>query len=207
MSRLLLIRHAQSVWNAEGRWQGWSDPPLSTEGVLRAQSTGPQLAGLGIDEVVSSDLLRARTTAEILVDKMGSDLTIGLDHRLRERNLGEWSGLTTDEIEQRWPGSLADWTAAPGGETTAELTSRVQGSLAELGESAPERTVLVVTHGGAIRAIETALGLSQRPIHNLAGRWIGFGPQGMYPLEAFDASSGVPATPARPGDPPEDTGG
>src|SRR3974390_1149426 len=103
-SRLLLLRHAQSEWNAEGRWQGWADPPLSGEGDAQIAEAAAQLEGQRFDLVVTSDLLRARQTAERLLDSLEIDVECRVEPGLREFDAGEWSGLTRDQIEQRWPG-------------------------------------------------------------------------------------------------------
>jgi broad specificity phosphatase PhoE len=174
---LLLVRHGQSTWNAEGRWQGWSDPPLSELGRRQAEDAAGDLRHLDLTGVVSSDLARARETAEIL----GTALDLAppvADRDLREYDVGDWEGLTRPEIEQGWPDQLASWRegrllATPGGETRARFVTRIVSALSrmanrqELGD-----TVLVVTHGGVIRAAEQVTGTERSPvIENLAGRW------------------------------------
>ncbi|MGH9121899.1 MAG: histidine phosphatase family protein [Acidimicrobiales bacterium] len=121
---MLVLRHAQSTWNADGRWQGWADPPLSDEGVRQAHVGGSQLlealSGAWDAQRFSSDLLRARRTAEILGQSAGLTSPLQIDDRLRERDVGAWSGSTRAEIESIWPAELARWdagelTAPPGG--------------------------------------------------------------------------------------------
>src|SRR5215472_15070171 len=103
--RVLLIRHGSSTWNLERRWQGWADPPLSDEGVTLAEAVAAGIRGLDVRLVVSSDLARALSTAEIIAHAAGVDVCV--EPALRERDVGLWSGLTSDEIESRWPGQLA----------------------------------------------------------------------------------------------------
>jgi broad specificity phosphatase PhoE len=176
--RILLLRHGQSTWNAEGRWQGWADPPLSPAGREQADRAGAAIAtrlatagGPGVARVVSSDLRRARETAQIVARHLGAGEP-EVDSGLRERDVGEFSGLTRAEIEARWPGLLAGPGphAAPGAEPLEAFTERVLAALRRVTEPWP---VLAVTHGGAIRAVERHAGDPDgRPPANLAGRWV-----------------------------------
>jgi broad specificity phosphatase PhoE len=174
MARLLLIRHGQSAWNAEGRWQGWADPPLSRVGEAQALAAAERLRDEGLTAVVSSDLRRARHTAEIMARRL--DLPLGeAVPDLRERHIGDWSGLTTVEIEQGWPGWLTAWRAGelerpPAGESRDELTARVTGALERL--AAMDGCPLVVTHGGVIHLVQDRLGVGGTRVGNLGGRWI-----------------------------------
>lgn len=175
--RFLLVRHGQSTWNAEGRWQGWSDPPLSELGRSQAEDAAGDLRHLEITGVASSDLVRARETAEVLA----ASLELGplvVDGDLREYDVGDWEGLTRPEIERGWPDQLASWRegrllATPGGETRAHFVTRVVGALRRLADRQDlGDTVLVVTHGGVIRAAEQVSGTERSAvIENLAGRW------------------------------------
>jgi glucosyl-3-phosphoglycerate phosphatase len=181
---LLLLRHGQSTWNAEGRWQGQSDPPLSDLGREQAKEAAEKLTELGVTAVVTSDLDRARTTGRILADALGLDPPA--EHRdLREYDVGDWEGLTRPEIEVGWPDQLAAWKegrllATPGGETRSAFLQRIMAGLRrvaaadELGDVA-----VVVTHGGVIRAAEQVTGAErQAVIGNLAGRWFLAGSEG-----------------------------
>ena len=179
MSRLLLLRHGESTWNAEHRWQGWADPPLSPRGEGQAAAAARWLAG-GDDPfavVASSDLVRARRTAEIVAGALGLELAAA-DPGLRERDVGHWTGLTTDEIRRDWPTELADWragrrSAAPGGEPEAALVARVVAGLGALAASLPAgAAAVVVTHGGVVRAVERHLGTAPSPVGHLCGRWV-----------------------------------
>ena len=172
---LLVVRHGQSTWNAEGRWQGQADPPLSALGWAQARDAARRLAGTAFAAVVSSDLERARTTAEILAAALGLDVHV--DHGLREIDVGDWTGLTRDEIHAGWPGALADWSegrseSPPGGETRDHLAARARDALVRVATAAaPGDHVLVVTHGALIRNLDRLLGLAPYGIENLAGRW------------------------------------
>lgn len=181
MTRLLLLRHGQSEWNAAGRWQGWADPGLSPLGRVQAARAGERLAE-GDDTfaaVVSSDLTRSMATAEILAGELGLGPPQA-ERGLREFNVGEWSGLTRAEIEARWPGDLDKWRHGqleqmPGGETREEFEARVFNTLAAIssGGSASRGTLLVVTHGGVIGTIERCIGapVGRERLSNLRGRW------------------------------------
>ena len=143
VSRLLLIRHGESTWNAEHRLQGQADPPLSPLGREQAAALVPFLDGLPA-RALSSDLARAVQTAEAL-----GLAGVPADPRWREIDIGDWAGHTLDELD---PEEVAAWQrgefAPPNAETFAELQARVAGAVDELqGEDA-----VVVTHGGCVRA-------------------------------------------------------
>ncbi|MGH9106756.1 MAG: histidine phosphatase family protein [Acidimicrobiales bacterium] len=164
MGHLLVLRHAQSVWNAAGRWQGWTDAPLSPLGAEQARKAGRALASLGTspDRVASSDLARARQTAELLAAELGYEGPFVVDPDLREQELGQWNGLTREEIEARWPGQIEARGAGrldrvPGGETRRAFFERAMGALGRLGAGGDD--VLAVTHGGVVMALERALGI------------------------------------------------
>lgn len=179
MASLLLVRHGQSTWNATRRWQGWADPPLSELGEEQARDAVPRLRPLGLVAVFSSDLVRARQTAAILADGLGLpfDEAVGVEPGLRERSVGEWSGLVTEEIEERWPGMIEAWregrvASPPGGEETDALTARVRAGLGRVaGAVGAAGPALVVCHGGVVRALERAAGEEALTLPNLGGRW------------------------------------
>ena len=172
MLRILLLRHAQSTWNAQRLWQGRADPPLSELGQLSAKTIAPYFEA--VDASYCSPLLRATQTAEIISQTLGFDPPLPNDN-LVERDLGEWAGLTREEVDQGWPGYLAKHRWPPGAETTDSVRQRallgleqvINSTRANLGETA---TVLVVTHGGLITTVEQTLGLAWRRIVNLSGR-------------------------------------
>ena len=173
--RLLLLRHGQSSWNADGRWQGQADPPLSPLGEAQAREAADRLKPGQFHRVVASDLQRALRTAEILAEAL--DLAVEVDPDLREIDVGDWQGLTRAEINQRAPGALADWSegrseSTPGGETRTHLTDRARAVLLRVAaEAGAGDQVLLVSHGALIRNLDRALGLVPRGIGNLAGRW------------------------------------
>ncbi|MGH9026641.1 MAG: histidine phosphatase family protein, partial [Acidimicrobiia bacterium] len=144
MTRLLLVRHGQSTWNADGRWQGQADPPLSPLGETQASVAAGSLPAL--DAIFTSDLIRAVRTAEIL--GAGAGLTPQLEPRLRERHAGEWTGLTRAEIEERWPGYLGDHRRPPGYEDDALLLARALEALDAVADALPAGTVGAISHGG-----------------------------------------------------------
>jgi broad specificity phosphatase PhoE len=173
MAHLLCVRHGESTWNALKRWQGWADAPLSPAGEDQAREAATRLADLEFVAVFSSDLQRARRTAELLAD--GREVVV--EPLLRERDVGDWSGLVTEEIEARWPGQIEAWRTGripspPGGEDNTEFTARVVAGIehvaAQVGERGP---ALVVVHGGVVRALERAASEDALTLPNLGGRW------------------------------------
>ncbi len=159
-ARLVLLRHGESTWNAEGRWQGWGDPPLSARGREQAREVAERLAGAGVTAVVSSDLRRASETAALVAEAVG--LAPLLDARLRERDLGRWSGLREEEIRSGFADELERFRARDpevrpgGGESRIAFAGRVQPVLQELAAS-EEGLVVVVTHLGVIRLVAPEL--------------------------------------------------
>ena len=166
MLSLLLLRHAQSTWNAEGRWQGHADPPLSAEGKLTAKAAAPQYSH--ISRIVSSPLLRATETAEIIAESSGAS-HIATHPGLAERDLGEWTGLTRSEVEERWPGYLNEHKWPESAETTEDFMRRVLAGIHSIAAEYDE-DALVVAHAGVIITLEQSLGVPWRKIGNLCGR-------------------------------------
>jgi broad specificity phosphatase PhoE len=167
MAALLLVRHGQSAWNALGRWQGWADPALTDLG--REQARLAARAVGAVDAIVASDLARATETAEIIAGELGIGPVV-LHPGLRERDAGPWTGSTRDEIDEQWPGMLASGERPAGYETDEALLQRVLPALVGL-EPAGE-SLLVVTHGGVIGAVERHLGLGHERTPNLGGRMV-----------------------------------
>jgi broad specificity phosphatase PhoE len=169
---ILLLRHAQSVWNAQGRWQGWADPPLSPGGERAARAAAGHEALDGIHAGASSDLQRAARTAELLGGRRPWP-TVRRYRGLRERGAGHWTGLTRPQIEARWPGALGPPLAAiAGGEAPAAVTARAVAALHRIAEEWPDGRVLAVTHGALIRLVAAHAGAEPAPVPNLGGRWI-----------------------------------
>ena len=171
-TRILVVRHGQSTWNADGRWQGHADPPLTELGLAQAGAAGAALAAdaLELAAVVSSDLVRARQTAEVVASVLGV-ASVDLEPRLRETVTGEWTGLTRAEIEAAWPGWLAEGRRPPSFEGWDEVADRVCAALGAIHAAHPGQAVLAVSHAGAIRCVEQRLGVVARAAANLGGRW------------------------------------
>jgi broad specificity phosphatase PhoE len=155
MTNLLLVRHGGTDWNRDGRWLGGSDARLTDVGREQARALAQQLDG-EIDVLYSSDLARARETAEIVAAKLG--LEVRLDPRLRERGFGSWEGLTTTEIEERFADAHRRWLAGEGAgaddaEAFEDFSARVEDFLSDVLRLHPGEEVLVVSHGGSIRVI------------------------------------------------------
>ncbi|HEU5211609.1 MAG TPA: histidine phosphatase family protein [Gaiellaceae bacterium] len=152
---ILLVRHGETDWNAARRIQGQTNSPLNDRGRAQANALADELAGEPITAVYSSDLDRARETAEILAGRL--DLPVVVDPALRERNFGSWEGKTVDELEARWPGAWARWRDGNEGEGDVEdhltLAARVRDAVHRLAAAHPGERILVVAHGGAMRVI------------------------------------------------------
>ena len=194
VARLLLIRHAQSEWNALRRWQGRADPPLSELGHQQAAAAAARLEP--VDAVATSTLQRARGGAEIIAKALGCDPPI-LVPELIERDVREFSGLTRTQIEERFPGFLEDGRRPPGWEQDDALLARVLTGLNRLAGLAGERTAVVVTHGGVIYSLEAHLGCPPNRITNMSGRWVTVANGQMvagervHPLEGVDIQTPV----------------
>jgi broad specificity phosphatase PhoE len=146
VTTLLLARHGETDWNRELRIQGHADPPLNDLGRRQAHELAERLAALELDALYSSDLRRARETAEIVATAHGLD--VRLDPALREFDTGNWTGLTRDEILARFPG-----VERHDGETREQLSERVLAALRKIVAAHPGEQVLVVSHGGSLRAV------------------------------------------------------
>ena len=159
-TRILLVRHGETDWNAAGRWQGHAPVPLNATGLRQSAALGRYLAAQriwSIAAVYSSDLPRAMQTARAIADALG--LAVRSDERWREKDLGHWQGLTREEVE-RWDGERyaryrANWPHAPipGGESPLELTARARAALDAIAARHHGQTVVVVSHGGTISAL------------------------------------------------------
>ncbi|MFE4501621.1 histidine phosphatase family protein [Rhodococcus sp. NPDC056743] len=161
--RLILLRHGQTVYNADSRMQGQLDTDLSELGRTQAKSAGPVIADRAPLTIVSSDLKRAYFTAVAVGDAAG--LPVLTDMRLRETHLGDWQGLTHSDVDRLTPGVRAAWRAdatlaPPGGESRIDVAKRSVPVVTELLAALPdwaERPVVLVAHGGLIAALTAAL--------------------------------------------------
>jgi broad specificity phosphatase PhoE len=172
VATILLVRHGETDWNLERRWQGHADRPLNDTGRAQARELAERLAEEPPVAIYSSDLARARATAEIVGARLG--LAVVVDARLREVDVGEWSGLTMAEVEIAYPDGirrrLDGGTGWEQGETYEAMGERVVTALQEIA-AAHDGRVLVVTHGGSVRAVLHAAGVpaAERPhVHNCA---------------------------------------
>jgi broad specificity phosphatase PhoE len=153
-TRLLLARHGETDWNRIGRWQGQADPPLNEAGRRQAVELAERLAGDGVVAIYTSDLQRASETARVVGERLG--LAVVEDPGLREIDVGSWSGLTRDEVQQRDPEGFARWLGGEighDGETREQLTDRVVATVERIAAAHDGGTIVVVSHGGAIRAL------------------------------------------------------
>lgn len=166
---MLLIRHGQSTWNALGRWQGQADIPLSSDGRQQSRMAAERLGTP--DAIVSSPQQRALETASILSAAVGVGPVL-IHEDLRERSAGTWSGLTHDEIHSQYPGWLDDGRRPEGYESDESVLERVVPVLFDIAHDHPGATVVVVSHGGIIRALEHAVDLEDGRVPNLSGRMI-----------------------------------
>ncbi|HZT93458.1 MAG TPA: histidine phosphatase family protein [Gaiellaceae bacterium] len=160
MTTLLLVRHGETDWNADGRLQGQTDRPLSDYGRRQARQLAEELGGEELEAIYSSDLARARETAEIVGERLG--LPVVLDPDLREKDWGNWEGLTAVERDR------VEFV----GESTEAHQARILRALRRISERHPAGRVLVVTHGGSMRRVQTvALGMALPVVEN-CGRWL-----------------------------------
>jgi probable phosphoglycerate mutase len=156
----LIARHGETDWNRERRWQGHADPPLNELGRAQACALAARLSADPPDAIYASDLARARETAELVGAQLG--LEVALDARLREVDVGEWSGLTTPEIERLHPEGLRrrrrGGTGWERGESYEAMGARVVDALRAIAATNPDRRVLIVSHGGPMCSIWLAGG-------------------------------------------------
>lgn len=154
-----MARHGETDWNREQRFQGHADPPLNDVGRDQARLLARRLFGDGIAAVYASPLRRALETAEIVAEVLGLPVETRL--ALREVDVGSWSGLTRTEVAERYPDGFRRWLDRgqgwDDGETYDDLGSRVVADLLELAARHPEERVLVVSHGGTMRAALAAV--------------------------------------------------
>lgn len=153
-ANVLLVRHGQSTWNAVGKWQGQANPALSPLGVEQAALAGETLREWGLTEaVVSSDLERARRTAQVLAAATGAPL-LDAEPALRERHAGAWEGRTRDEIHAAYPGWIDSGRRPDGWEPDAALVERAVPALQRVVRARAGGLVVGVSHGGLIHALE-----------------------------------------------------
>jgi len=162
MTTVYLARHGESDWNVERRWQGHADRPLTDRGREQAETLAARLADVELDAIYSSDLRRAWETAEAVARTQG--LEVVRLPELREVHVGSWRGLTRDECEARFPEAFERWRAGGSGwedgESYEEMGERILGAVSRLAGQHPGGAILIVSHGGPIRAVHAhALGV------------------------------------------------
>lgn len=171
--RVVLWRHGRTTWNVDGRFQGQTDTDLDVDGIGQAERAARLLAALQPALLVSSDLKRARITADALARLTGQ--SVESDPDLRETYGGEWEGLVGPEISERWPDAYDRWRAGDpfmrvgGGETRLEVGERVAGAVERAAQRLPaDGLAVLVTHGGAARlGIARLIGLPAEGVASL----------------------------------------
>lgn len=158
MTTIYLARHGESDWNAANRFQGHSDRPLTDFGREQAQALGELVAAENVEAVYSSPLKRALETALIVAARSG--LEVVEDEDLCEVDTGSWSGLSRAEVQERFPEGFDRWTSGGAGwedgESYEEMAERVLAAVNRIAAAHPGGRVLIVSHGGPIRAIQGA---------------------------------------------------
>ena len=175
MPHLILIRHGQTDWNSDHRFQGTTDVPLNDHGRAQAFALAAQLADETLGYAFSSDLSRAWETGSIVTDC--HDVELVPEARLRETSFGQWEGLRGSQVMETYPELIRSWrsnpfvTTPPGGEPLSEAISRVESLLADLRQLPDDATVLLSAHGAIHRTlICAAIGLPHANRWNLSLR-------------------------------------
>ncbi|ODA40571.1 histidine phosphatase family protein [Desulfosporosinus sp. BG] len=164
MTRIILTRHGQTLWNIEGRVQGSLDSPLTEKGILQARSLACRLKNQGIDHIYSSDSLRAISTAEEIRRELGLE-NLSTNPALREFSFGEWEGCIWQELRVAYPDIFKIWDSephlvtTPGGENMEKVLERAWKFLQQIIKDHSGQTVCLVTHGLTLKLLVTkALG-------------------------------------------------
>lgn len=164
MTKILFIRHGQTDWNAAGRWQGHADVPLNETGRQQARALAQRLASWPLEAIVTSDLQRCQETARLLAAPHGLEPVP--DPRWRERDVGEFSGMTSQETRashpELWEGAVHGMVDPPNGETFADLRVRAMEAFTAVSQQYARQTIAVVTHGGVLHTLlAQILGVSE----------------------------------------------
>jgi 2,3-bisphosphoglycerate-dependent phosphoglycerate mutase len=189
LTTIVLVRHGETDWNRDRRFQGHADVPLNAAGRAQVRKLAERLAADAFTVAYTSPLRRASESAEILAEKL--DVEVRPSDALKEVDVGGWSGLTVHEVEDRFPEGFARWVewrcaGWSDGETYEQLGRRVVAGLREIAETHGGERVLAVTHGGPIRtAAAAALGV---PLHEVRDR---LGSVGNAAVVRIDVRDGV----------------
>jgi len=157
LTELWLVRHGQTDWNLEGRYQGGADTPMNAYGISQVQGIIPRLEKIHFDALYTSHLQRAYQSAEILAQALGLDIIV--DERLREISLGEWEGMLFTDIKQQYASDIEERQRSPlsfrppGGETVGEVAERMAAGADDISRRYPGGVVLVVSHGLALSTL------------------------------------------------------
>lgn len=152
--RIYIVRHGETEANKQGYVQGWTDVPLNGNGRILAELTGRGIKGIRFDHCISSPLIRAKETAEILLRESGNNISISFDNRIKEMNFGSFEGVSVrDELVAQFLKDPVVDFKIPGGESIQEVMKRTQEFLKELIAKDDNKTYLVSTHGCALRAM------------------------------------------------------
>lgn len=183
------MRHGETDWNRDHRFQGHADIPLNAAGLDQVRELAERLAEESFSIVYTSPLRRARESAELLATRAG--LEVRPSDALKEVDVGAWSGLTVDEVEGRFPDGFARWVewrcaGWSDGETYEQLGRRVVAGLREIAGKHGGEQVLAVTHGGPIRVAAAAA--LRVPLHEVRDR---LGPVGNGAVLRIDVRDGV----------------
>ncbi len=156
--RLILVRHGETAWNAEGRIQGMLDVPLNALGMQQAKLVADELARIvDVAEMVSSDLVRTRETATPIANATGFEPRF--DVRIRERHFGVWQGMTYEEWRIKDAEGMARYNAGDpdygpeGGETASQFLARCVSAVSDLVTASKEKALILVTHGGVVSSM------------------------------------------------------
>jgi probable phosphoglycerate mutase len=169
---LVLIRHGETDWNVEGRYQGQADPPLNARGLAQAHELAAKLRDVGLDVLYTSPLRRALQTARVVADALG--LRLHVEPRLMEIHQGDWQGRLRDEIAARYPELFRRWltepwsVTPPGGESLSQVQARVYAALDDILARHPGQRIGLVTHRIPIALIKVRYqGLDRDAIRTL----------------------------------------
>jgi len=167
VTKIYMVRHGQTAWNADGRFMGQLDIPLDKTGLAQAARVAERLRSLRPQAIYASDLQRAWQTAEAIQREIALDAVtkpapqITPEPRLREMAFGEWQGLTYTEIQENYPEQVKAWMTdlegfhPPGGESLVEMTGRLKSALEDILTRHADQTVLLVAHGGSLQTLIT----------------------------------------------------